>query len=86
VKQFSTLLSPGGKIVFADTMFESVQEMQRILDQAIDAGYSNLAEDLRREYYPLTDTIKEIFVANNFAINFKQMNEFVWLIIAKYKG
>lgn len=84
VKQFSTLLNTGGKVVFADTMFESAQAMQRKIDEAVEVGYTNLAEDLRREYYPLTQTIEKIFVENNFTINFKQMNEFVWLIIANY--
>ncbi|WP_042149274.1 class I SAM-dependent methyltransferase [Paucisalibacillus sp. EB02] len=85
VNQFSMLLTTGDRVVFADTMFESVQELQRKIDEAVEAGFTNLAEDLRREYYPLTKTIEKIFVENNFTINFKQMNEFVWLIIAKYQ-
>ncbi|WP_026905628.1 class I SAM-dependent methyltransferase [Paucisalibacillus globulus] len=83
VKNFSRVLATGGKVVFADTMFVSEQKMQQKINEADEAGFTNLAEDLRREYYPLTETIERIFITNNFTIEFKQMNEFVWLIIAK---
>jgi putative AdoMet-dependent methyltransferase len=83
VKKFSSVLSTGGKVVFADTMFASEESMQKKIDEADKLGFTNLAEDLRREYYPLTETIERMFKENHFTITFKQMNEFVWLIIAK---
>jgi putative AdoMet-dependent methyltransferase len=83
VKNFSDLLTTGDRVIFADTMFESAQAKQKKILEAEEAGFTNLAEDLRREYYPIIQTIEKIFKANNFTISFKQMNEFVWLIIAK---
>ncbi|MFD2042818.1 class I SAM-dependent DNA methyltransferase [Ornithinibacillus salinisoli] len=82
VAQFAEILPINGKVVFADTMFESEQVRDKIIMDATENGFSDLVEDLNREYYPVTDYIKKIFEKNNFNISFKQMNDFVWLIIA----
>ncbi|MFS0671874.1 class I SAM-dependent methyltransferase [Ornithinibacillus sp. 179-J 7C1 HS] len=85
IKKLAKLLPKGGKIVFADTLFVSDLARQRKIKEALDSGFLALAEDLRREYYPNLETIERIFSDNNFNVSFKQMNEFVWLIIATYK-
>lgn len=85
IKNFATLLPKGGKIVFADTLFVSDTAKQRKIKEAEEVGYSNLAEDLRREYYPNIDTIEQIFTEQQFNVSFKQMNDFAWLIIATCK-
>lgn len=85
IRQFTKFLTKGGKIVFADTMFISPRVKQRKILDAEEKGFNNLAADLQREYYPEIDTIERIFTENNFSISFQQMNEFTWLIIAKYK-
>ncbi|WP_188384166.1 class I SAM-dependent DNA methyltransferase [Ornithinibacillus halotolerans] len=86
VKKFTTLLEKNDRVVFADTMFESVAAKQKVIDEAERNGYTTLVEDLKREYYPTTDTIEKIFKDKNFSITFKQMNDFVWLIIAIKNG
>ncbi|MGY0693837.1 class I SAM-dependent DNA methyltransferase [Virgibacillus sp. FSP13] len=83
VEQFGKILTKNGKVVFADTMFETEAVKEQMIADAIEKGYNELAEDLNREYYPTIDVLKQIFVENNFTITCKQMNEFVWLIIAK---
>ncbi|WP_047982882.1 class I SAM-dependent DNA methyltransferase [Ornithinibacillus californiensis] len=82
VKKFAELLPKGGRVVFADTMFTSTSAKQRKILEAEKNGFLNLAEDLKREYYPTLETVEEIFVENNFIVSFQQMNEFAWLIIA----
>lgn len=83
VRQFSRILSSNGKVVFGDTMFESVAVKDKIIKQAYDKGFTNLAEDLEREYYPTLDVMRNIFTTHNYDVTFKQMNEFVWLVTAK---
>ena len=85
IKKFAKLLPKGGKIVFADTLFVSDLAKQRKINEALEANFHTLAEDLRREYYPNIETIEQIFSDQHFQVSFKQMNEFVWLIIATYK-
>ena len=80
VGNFSVILPPGGKIVFGDTMFESEAVKKKFIKQACDKEYLNLAEDLKREYYPTRDTMERIFAIHNFDVTFKQMNEFVWVV------
>ncbi|WP_047982536.1 class I SAM-dependent DNA methyltransferase [Ornithinibacillus contaminans] len=85
VKGFAETLLPNGKVVFADTMFLTAERKQAKIAEAYKLGYQDLAEDLEREYYPIIPIIEEIFTDHNFDISFKQMNDFVWLIIATYK-
>lgn len=83
IKRFAEVLSANGKIVFGDTMFKSVADKKMIIKEAEDKGFTALAEDLQREYYPTIDVLKHIFETNNFEVIFKQMNDFVWIVVAK---
>ncbi|MUK88784.1 methyltransferase domain-containing protein [Ornithinibacillus sp. L9] len=85
VRQFAEMLPVGGKIVFADTMFESNVVKENIIHDSMQKGYTDLVDDLNREYYPIIDDIRNIFERSHFDISFKQMNDFVWLIIANKK-
>ncbi|MGF7013719.1 S-ribosylhomocysteine lyase LuxS involved in autoinducer biosynthesis/ubiquinone/menaquinone biosynthesis C-methylase UbiE [Ornithinibacillus bavariensis] len=86
IKRFSEILSPGGKVVYADTMFASEFEKNRKINEAKDAGFFTLSEDLEREYYPIINNVKNMFTKQNFTFYTKQMNDFVWFVIADYKG
>jgi len=83
VQQFRNILAENGKIVFGDTMFKSVAMKEKAIDDANEKGFLTLAEDLQREYYPTIDTLQTIFIDHGFDVNFKQMNNFVWIVIAK---
>ncbi|SHG20761.1 class I SAM-dependent methyltransferase [Ornithinibacillus halophilus] len=82
VSQFYDILSTDGKIVFADTVFESMTAKQKMIQDAINKGFKDLEADLNREYYPTLDVIERIFTTNNFELTYQQMNDFVWLLIA----
>ncbi|MFZ3577347.1 class I SAM-dependent DNA methyltransferase [Virgibacillus sp. DJP39] len=83
ISGFTKLLTDKGKVVFADTMFESVVAKEAIITAAEEKGYKDLVEDLNREYYPYISTLQELFEKNDFHVSFKRMNTFVWLVIAK---
>ncbi|WP_404451629.1 class I SAM-dependent methyltransferase [Virgibacillus necropolis] len=85
IAKFANLLAEKGKVVFADTMFESSVAKEDIIGEADKKGYTDLIEDLNREYYPLNNTLQELFEKNHFHVTFKKMNEFVWLVIAEKK-
>lgn len=82
VRKFAGLLPDHGKIVFGDTMFHSEAAKQAKLEEATQQGHLELAADLEREYYPTLDELQNIFESEQFDVTFKQMNEFVWLIVA----
>ncbi|WP_093216723.1 class I SAM-dependent DNA methyltransferase [Sediminibacillus albus] len=82
IKGFSKLLPKGGKVVFADTAYKSQEEKDKIHQLAKDNGYQDLLYDLTTEYYPMVDVLKDLFEDNGFYVTFKQMNEFVWLMVA----
>jgi putative AdoMet-dependent methyltransferase len=79
---YGNLLAEGGKIVFADTMFETEQHYQAAIDQASDKGFLNLAEDLQREYYTTLDVMQKLLTSEGFSVQFRQMNSFVWVMEA----
>lgn len=70
------------KFVLLDTMFESPHARQEIIDWATEQGYSDLVEDLNREYYPYTTTIRTMLEANGYSVTMTQKNKFVWLVVA----
>ncbi|MBM7540955.1 class I SAM-dependent DNA methyltransferase [Amphibacillus cookii] len=83
--QFNQQLPIGGRVVFADTVFASSQVKEETIKRAEQQLFYNLAEDLRTEHYPLLSTINTIFIEAGFDISSKQMNDFVWLLVAEKK-
>lgn len=82
VKVYGKLLSNGGKIIFADTMFENEEVYGQTIEKAVKDGHHRLAEDLRTEYYSTIPYFTAIFEENGFFITFKRCNAFVWMIEA----
>ncbi|RYG72887.1 class I SAM-dependent methyltransferase [Lentibacillus lipolyticus] len=85
VNEYAKLLQSKGKIVFADTVFETEQHKELAINKAREQGFSDLAEDLQREYYTTIPKMEQIFTTNGFQVTFDQMNDFVWLIVAVKK-
>lgn len=79
---YSNLLTPGGKIVFADTMFLTKEDQQAVIDNAERNNFDRLAEDLRTEYYTTIPYLKSILEKHQFHVTFEQLNAFVWLMHA----
>jgi putative AdoMet-dependent methyltransferase len=82
VVKYGKLLHAGGKIIFADTMFESEQAFSDTIEQAKQQGFNNLAEDLEREYYTTIPVLRYIFEKHGFSVTFTRYNHFVWLLNA----
>ncbi|WP_026572368.1 class I SAM-dependent methyltransferase [Bacillus sp. UNC438CL73TsuS30] len=80
VEKYSKLLLKGGKIVFADTMYESEEDYNNAIEKAKSEGFHNLANDLATEYYTTIPVLKNILENNGFSVSFKKCNEFVWLM------
>ncbi|WP_445490532.1 class I SAM-dependent DNA methyltransferase [Niallia sp. 03133] len=80
VALYSNYLPVGGKIVFADTMYESKEDYNQAIDHAIKNGLPNLAEDLKREYYTTIPVLTNILKEQGFSVHFKQFNDFVWIM------
>jgi putative AdoMet-dependent methyltransferase len=82
IAHYSKLLLKGGKIVFADTMYESHEEYSNAIRNAEKQGFYNLAKDLETEYYTTIPVLKKMLEENGFSVSFIQCNEFVWLMEA----
>jgi putative AdoMet-dependent methyltransferase len=80
IAYYGKLLSIGGKIVFADTMFQSEEDYSQQIVNAKNDGFLNLAHDLESEYYTTIPFLQEILQQNGFSVSFQQYNKFVWLM------
>ncbi|MFT8320193.1 MAG: methyltransferase domain-containing protein [Bacillus sp. (in: firmicutes)] len=78
--QYSNYLPIDGKIVFADTMFESKEDYHQAIDNAVKLGFHHLAEDLKREYYTTIPVLTNILQEQGFTVAFKRFNDFVWIM------
>ncbi|RXI96410.1 class I SAM-dependent methyltransferase [Anaerobacillus alkaliphilus] len=82
VSKYSSLLAKNGKVVFADTVFESEATKADVIQSSKKKGFLNLAQDLETEYYTTIPVLRSIFEANGFSVQFEQLNPFVWMIDA----
>lgn len=82
VAKYGKFLQPGGKIIFADTMFEDEKQFFDTIEQAKQQGFNNLAEDLQREYYTTIPVLRDILERHGFNVSFTRYNHFVWLLNA----
>lgn len=82
IASYARLLEKGGKIVFADTVFEHEDAHLNMIEEAMEKGFHTLAEDLRREYYTTIGALTSIFEENGFSVTFERQNKFVWLMEA----
>jgi putative AdoMet-dependent methyltransferase len=80
ISHYGKLLSKGGKIVFADTMYESHEEYISAVRNAEKQGFYNLAKDLETEYYTTIPVLRKMLEENGFSVLFTRCNEFVWLM------
>ncbi|MFC3883014.1 class I SAM-dependent methyltransferase [Bacillus songklensis] len=85
VAKYGKFLQPGGKIIFADTMFENEQSFIDTIEQAKQRQFNNLAEDLQREYYTTIPVLRAILEKHGFDVTFNRYNHFVWLLNATKK-
>ncbi len=82
VQQYANLLSKGGKVVFADTVFITQQAKQDQIIKERTRGFNNVADDLEREYYTTISVLETIFKNAGFEVRFERMNDYVWLMEA----
>lgn len=82
LKQYYEILNANGKVLFADTLFESSKTKQKAIQNAKSKNYNKLAEDLMTEYYTTIPSLKEMMERIGFQVSFKKMNPFVWIIDA----
>ncbi|WP_257346182.1 class I SAM-dependent DNA methyltransferase [Pseudalkalibacillus decolorationis] len=85
IRNYGKLLGNNGKIVFADTVYEHEQGKREIHDRVKKQGYSNLLEDLQREYYTTIGVLSESFNTHGFEVSYERLNRYVWLIKATKK-
>jgi putative AdoMet-dependent methyltransferase len=85
-KLYAEKLPAGGKVVFADTVFKSLEAKQEMIDYEQTRGHVNLVEDLNREYYTTLPVMNNMIEAAGFTAEFTQLNNYVWLIDATKKS
>ncbi|MBS4189502.1 class I SAM-dependent methyltransferase [Bacillus sp. FJAT-49705] len=80
IAKYAKLLKTGGKIIFADTMYPSIAEYEKAIEDAKSANFLALAKDLQSEYYPTIPFLQKITEENGFLVTFQRCNDFVWIM------
>ncbi|HHW68666.1 MAG TPA: class I SAM-dependent methyltransferase [Epulopiscium sp.] len=83
VKLMDGLLKPDGKIVIADTMFESKKYKLKLIEKVKADRAFNLLKDLYTEYYELIEDLIQIFRAQGYTYEIEKMNSYVWILTAQ---
>ncbi|MCE4957562.1 pyridoxal-phosphate dependent enzyme [Macrococcoides caseolyticum] len=86
IGKYAELLNEEGCIIILDTIFNSKEEKQAMIEHYTRLGYNNLVEDLNREYYPFKETMAAIASRNGFDYHDTQLNRFAHLQILKKKN
>ncbi|AIY06439.1 SAM-dependent methyltransferase [Planococcus sp. PAMC 21323] len=81
-KLYAEKLPAGGKVIFADTVFDSQQSKKEIIAFEEARGHVNLVEDLNREYYTTIPKLEELITKAGFTVKLSKMNNYVFLIEA----
>ncbi|EIM07491.1 methyltransferase [Planococcus antarcticus DSM 14505] len=82
---YAEQLPTGGKVIFADTLFDSEMAKQEIIAFEQKRGHANLVEDLNREYYTTVPVMEKLITDAGFTVEFSKMNNYVFLIDATKK-
>jgi putative AdoMet-dependent methyltransferase len=83
IENYGKSLTTGGKIVFADTMYESEEAYKGAISDALSKGFLNLATDLKTEYYTTIPILRAILEKHGFQVHFDRCNDFVWILEAE---
>lgn len=83
IANYGKLLNAGGRIVFADTMYQSKEAHEQAIQDALDAGFHNLANDLQTEYYTTIPFLEKVLKTHGFKVSFERCNSFVWIMEAE---
>lgn len=83
IKLLATKLTPQGKIIITDTMYETDEVAEDILQDSLDKGATSLAHDLKTEFYTTHAVLRKAFADNGFKVSFQKQNKFVWILIAE---
>ncbi|AOH55802.1 SAM-dependent methyltransferase [Peribacillus muralis] len=83
IASYGKLQNTGGKIVFADTMYQSKEAHEQAISEATQAGFHNLAKDLQTEYYTTIPFLEKVLEAHGYTVNFERCNQFVWIMEAE---
>ncbi|ANU27401.1 class I SAM-dependent methyltransferase [Planococcus versutus] len=79
---YAKKLPAGGKVIFADTVFDSEQSKKKMIEFEQARGHVNLVEDLNREHYTTVPKIEELITQAGLAVKLSKMNTYVYLIEA----
>lgn len=80
IQLLDEILTDNGRIIIADTMFESVAYKNELFNNIKESGAINLYRDLNTEYYELLDDILKIFLNLGYKVDCFKMNKFVWVV------
>ncbi|QEK13348.1 class I SAM-dependent methyltransferase [Crassaminicella thermophila] len=81
-----SILNEKGRMIIADTMFESLAYKSNLLKYVASMKSFKLLNDLNTEYYECVEDICQLFKEQNYSFETIKMNKYVWIISAEKGG
>lgn len=83
IKLMTSKLTAEGKIIIADTIYETDETKDTLIQDALEQGATALAQDLKTEFYTTQKVLKTLFEKEHFKVSFERANKFVWILKAE---
>ena len=85
-REMLRVLRPGGRIVLGDIAWANLASRNAMIRRFEATGKDDLVREIEEEYYPTIGLLTSIFAAEGCSVYVEQMNDWVWVLVARKRG
>ncbi|ERJ12868.1 class I SAM-dependent methyltransferase [Haloplasma contractile] len=86
VNYLNQFIKPAGKLIIADSMFETPAYKEGLLKTVRNQNAKRLLYDLETEFYEYLDDMFNLFSQLNYEVTVTKKNKYVWILVATKGG